>query len=156
MRRDICRVWRTIKTGTGLKSADDFRGALKDGGISVTVCVNNIFDSSAFVAETKESEIDLVAVSYEDFGINIATCQEICDRAERLGLKICPPETAPQICLQCRDLPTNKLIVVVVDPKNIFHLRCFGKTVHLNGLSGEDPGCIQYFGCLYVFCLSRK
>jgi len=89
-------VWKTIKLGTGLKTADDFREALKDGGFRIGDWANDILGKPAFKAAVEETEIDLVVVSVAELGFKKgATREDIYKRAQELGLEVCPSEVGP-------------------------------------------------------------
>ncbi len=61
-------TWKTIRLGTGLQSADEFRGALKNGGFRIGSWGNDILGRPAFKAATKETEVDLVNISVAELG----------------------------------------------------------------------------------------
>ena len=110
-------LWRTIKLGTGLVTADDFRRALKAAGHGIGVWANDILGQRAFTASTKETEVDLVVVSVAELGFpNGATRQEIYRKAQELGLILCPPEVGPQLRLQYPDQPLNERLLIGMEP----------------------------------------
>jgi hypothetical protein len=102
-------IWGEIKLGTGLKTAFDFRIALKKVGI----IVGNLGDDSAdamlgnlaFKVAKKETEAELVVVTNAElgFGYEGTTVKKTYARAKELGLELCPNEVGPQLCLQYRD-----------------------------------------------------
>src|SRR3989344_4293612 len=90
-------VWKTIKLGTGLKTADDFRQALKQAGREIGQWANDILGKPAFIASETETEVDLVNVSVAELGFEQgATRKNIYDEAIELGLELCPNEVGPQ------------------------------------------------------------
>ena len=90
------KIWKTIKLGTGLVTADNFRRALKTAGQRIGDCANDLLGQRAFKAAAKETEADLVVVSVAELGFpNGATRQDIYRRAQELGLMLCPPEVGP-------------------------------------------------------------
>jgi len=56
-------VWKTITLGTGLKTAGDFRKALKKSGDSIGDRGDDILGKPAFTASDTEIKVDLVNVS---------------------------------------------------------------------------------------------
>ena len=105
----IFPVWKTIKLGTGLKTADDFRQALKASGFEIGNWANDILGKPAFTAAAKETEVELVRVSVAERGFkNGATRKDIYQRAQELGLELCPNEVGPQLRLQYKDQPYNE------------------------------------------------
>ena len=105
----IFPVWKTIKLGTGLKTADDFRQALKASGFEIGNWANEILGKPAFTAAAKETEVELVRVSVAERGFkNGATRKDIYQRAQELGLELCPNEVGPQLRLQYKDQQYNE------------------------------------------------
>ncbi|HEY9583978.1 MAG TPA: hypothetical protein VJI33_00105 [Candidatus Paceibacterota bacterium] len=121
-------LWRTIKLGTGLVTADDFRRALKAAGHHIGDWANDILGQCAFTASTKETEVDLVVVSVSELGFpNGATRQEIYRKAQKLGLMLCSPEVGPQLRLQYPDQPLNQWLLIGMEPiaGSVGYLRVF-------------------------------
>lgn len=110
------KVWRRIKLGTGLKTADDFRGALKTNDLRIGDWASDILGKPAFTAAEQESEVDLVRMSVKDLGFKgNARFDEICARAKELGLELCPAEVGPQLRLQYLDQPKNEWLVIAME-----------------------------------------
>ena len=110
-------VWRAIKLGTGLVTADDFRRALKKAGYRISDWANDILGQRAFTASTKETEVDLVVVSVAELGFpKGATRQKIYRKVQELGLTLCPAEVGPQLRLQYPDQPLNERLLIGMEP----------------------------------------
>ncbi|MDO8429894.1 MAG: hypothetical protein Q7S73_00830 [bacterium] len=108
---------KSIKLGTGLKTADDFRRALKAGGYQIGRWANDILGQPVFKAAQKETEVELVKVSVVELGFrNGATWQEIYQRAKELGLELCPNEVGPQLRLQYKDQPNGEWLLIAMEP----------------------------------------
>lgn len=125
----VWKTWKTVKLGTGLKTADDFRKALKASGFKIGDWANDILGKPAFKAATKESELELVRVTVGELGFkNGATRQEIYQRAQELGLKICPNEVGPQLRLQYKDQPNDEWVIIAMEPITVSggNLKLFG------------------------------
>ena len=110
-------VWRTIKLGTGLKTADDFRKALADNGFKVSDWANDILGQPAFTAATEEIEVDLVVVSNAELGFEKgAKLKDTYARAKELGLELCSPEVGPQLRLQHENQPRGEWLLIAMEP----------------------------------------
>ncbi|HEY9586269.1 MAG TPA: hypothetical protein VJJ27_01345 [Candidatus Paceibacterota bacterium] len=142
-------VWKTVSLGTGLKTADDFRSALKQAGYLVGGWANDILGKPAFSVAGDVSEVDLVNVSVAELGFaNGAMRKEIYDRAMELGLGLCPSEVGPQLRLQYKDQPNGEWLIVAMEPiadsdgdLGVFDLGHDGNGVWLNRHRGHpDSG----------------
>lgn len=110
-------VWKTIKLGTGLKTADDFRKALKKGGHEIGSWGNDILGQPAFKASETAIDVDLVKVTVGELGFKEgATNSQINERAKELGLELCPNEVGLQLRLQYKDQPKGEWILVAMEP----------------------------------------
>ncbi|MCX6722178.1 MAG: hypothetical protein NTY04_03235 [Candidatus Staskawiczbacteria bacterium] len=93
-------VWQTIKLGTGLKTGEDFYKALKENGFAAEG-VRNMLGKPEFTVATKETEVDLVAVTVAELGFKDgADRKDVYAKAQQLGLQLCPAEVGPQLRLQ--------------------------------------------------------
>ena len=111
------KIWKTIKLGTGLKSADDFRQALKGGDFCIGDWANDILGKPAFTAVSEEIEVDLIVSSVADLGFkNGATHRDIYKRAQEFGWELCPVEVGPQLRLQYTDQPTGEWLLIAMEP----------------------------------------
>lgn len=110
-------TFKTIKLGTGLKTADQFRTALKEGGCRLSDWASDILGKPAFAASQEETEVDLVVVSVAELGFpNGATRADIYQKAQELGLELCPPEVGPQLRLQYKDQPKSEWFLIAMEP----------------------------------------
>lgn len=120
--RDLCppsefSVWKTITLGTGLKSARDFRRALKDAGCKIDSSANDILGRPAFTVSPEETEVDLVMVTCIELGFkNSAIRADICKRAQKLGLQLVPAEVGPQLRLQYLNQPPGECLNIGMEP----------------------------------------
>ena len=111
-------TWRTIKLGTGLRSADNFREAIKQAGMKISGWGDDILGKPAFMASISSTEVeaDLVNVSVGELGFKDgATYRDICARAKELGLIPCPAEVGPQLRLQYADQPKGEWLLVAME-----------------------------------------
>lgn len=111
------QVWKTIKLGTGPKTSNDFKKALKDAGMCIGDWASDILGKPAFKVTDTEVEVDLVNMSVAELGFKgSATYKQICDKVIELGLELCPNEVGPQLRLQYTDQPMNEWVVVAMEP----------------------------------------
>ncbi len=111
------KIWKTIKLGTGLKTADDFCEALKDDGFNIGDWANDILGKPAFKTATEEIEVDLVKVTVTELGFKKgARRDQIYKRVKELGLELCPPEVGPQLRLQYQDQPNGEWALIGMEP----------------------------------------
>ena len=113
----VWKTWRTLKLGTGLKIADDFRTALKKADCNIGEWGNNILGQPAFTVADMETEVELVIASGTDLGFKgSATRADIYKRAQELGLDLCPNEVGPQLRLQYTDQPNGEWLLIAMEP----------------------------------------
>ncbi len=113
------KVWKTVKLGTGLKTAADFRIALKKAGYKIGDWADDGLGTDAFAATvaTKETVVELVRVTVAELGFqNGARRDEIYARALGFGLGKCSAEVGPQLRLQYVDQPLGEWIRVGMEP----------------------------------------
>ncbi|OGY56525.1 MAG: hypothetical protein A3H67_04255 [Candidatus Buchananbacteria bacterium RIFCSPLOWO2_02_FULL_46_11b] len=98
------------------------------------------------VSKTPES-ISLIRLKVSDLGFpKGATTEEIYQKAEELGLELCPAETGPQLRKQYINQPLDEWLNIgmkqIVDSDgspNVFYLRRLGGGLWLRG-SWAEPG----------------
>jgi hypothetical protein len=111
------KVWRTIKLGTGLKTAGDFRRALADGEFGVSDWASDLLGQPVFEVATEETEIDLVVASVAELGFEQGARRDrIYARAKELGLEPCPAEVGPQLRLQYKNQPMGEWLLIAMEP----------------------------------------
>jgi len=64
----IFSIWRTVKLHTGLKTAEDFRIALRKKGCLDSEWANNLLNQLDFGTAGEETELKLVKVSVAELG----------------------------------------------------------------------------------------
>jgi len=157
-------IWKTIKLGTGPKSADDFRKAIKAAGMKVGNWASDILGKPEFVvADKEETEVDLVKVTVAELGFKKATRRDqIYNRAKELGLQICPPEVGPQLRLQLADQPNGEWILIGMEPirrsggyLSVFSVERSDSGLWLSGDYG-GPGYVWDPDGVWVFVRPRK
>ena len=157
------KVWKTIKLGTGFRTADDFRKALKGNGFNIGDWANDILGKPAFMVATEETEVDLVKVTVAELGFKKgARRDQIYERAKELGLELCSPEVGPQLRLQYRGQPNGEWVLIGMEPiaDSDGHLSVFGVERDDSGLWLDGrwggPDCVWDPDGRLVFCLPRK
>ena len=157
------KTWKTIKLGTGLKTADDFREVLKDNGFKVSGWANDILGKSAFTVATEGIEVDLVKVTVAELGFKKgARRDQIYERAKELGLELCPPEVGPQLRLQYHDQPNGEWLFIGMEPiadsvgdLNVFYVKRNDSELWLNS-DWSNPGNVWNPDDQWVFRLPRN
>ncbi len=110
-------VWKTLRLGTGLRTAADFRSALQANGHRIGDWANDILGKRAFTTSKTDMEVDLVSATVSELGFgNGATRENIYKRALELGLKLCPSEVGPQLRLQYQDQPLSEWLLIAMEP----------------------------------------
>ena len=156
-------VWKTINLGTGLKTAEDFRRALRDGEFRLSDWASDILGKTAFTSATEESEVDLVKITVAELGFRKgARRDQIYERAKQLGLELCPPEVGPQLRLQYKDQPKDEWVLIGMEPivDSDGRLLVFLVGRHDSELwlssDGGFPGGFWGADDRWVFCRPRK
>ena len=156
-------VWKTIKLGTGFKTADEFRRALRDGGFRISGWASDILGNPAFKVASEETEVDLIKVTVAELGFKEGVRRDqIYERAKEFGLELCPAEVGPQLRLRYKDQPNGEWILVAMEP--IFdsggHPRLFdvGRAASELWLYGYWSHPDDFWGAVnqWVFCRPRK
>jgi len=111
------KVWKTIKLGTGLKTAGDFSRALRSGGIEVSSWPQGLFRNPAYTVAVEETEVDLIKVTVAELGFKEGVRRDqLYERAREVGLELCPPEVGPQLRLQYKNQPKDECVFVGMEP----------------------------------------
>ncbi len=114
--RPVFPIWRTITLGA-FKSVKSLRKALKQSGFRIGSWARQLLVSRAFTLAGEETEVDLVRITVAELGFpKGATLQKIYDRAQELGLELCPAEVGPALRLQYPDQPRGELLTVAMEP----------------------------------------
>lgn len=161
--RQMFPVWKRVKLGTGMKSADQFREALCRADMEIGDWANKILGMPVFATVPQEVDIDLVNVSALELGFTSRTTREkIYARAIEHGLEMCPAEVGPQLRLQYGDQALGEMLLVgmkpIVDMSNYPSVFYVGRTqrgmwLHsVNGRSGYGWSPTER----WVFVLPRK
>jgi len=113
------KTWRIIKLGTGLKTAADFRKALKEADCRTNSSVDMIIAQPGFQVSSEKKDVELVVVSVAELGFKkAATLSKIYKQVKKLGLDLCPNEVGPQLRLQYRDQSVGGWLTIGMKPIN--------------------------------------
>lgn len=151
------QTWKTIKLGTGLRTANDFKIALNTAGCRLGwYGTDTILNSPTFTVSTSEIEVELVNVSiaqlkhshsdYEWCEDGDVRFDEIYERARSLNLGICPAEVGPQLRLQYLDQPQKNDTDEEIAGKADFDLHIGMEPVIIN----NNPTQEREFGIFYL------
>ncbi|MEK7630610.1 MAG: hypothetical protein AAB417_01075 [Patescibacteria group bacterium] len=156
------QTWKTIKLGTGLKTADDFRRVLRDS-CRIGDGASDILGKPAFTVCDTEMELDLVRPSVAELGFKDgATFKDICERGLEYGLKLCPAEVGPQLRLQYRDQPLGEWLIIAMKAirysagdLSVFSVERYDNGLWLSGYDGS-PDYFWFSLDRFVFVRPRK
>ena len=111
------QIWKTIKLGTGLKTADNFYRAIIRVGCCACGWTRAIFDQPDFTVADEEIELDLVRVMVAELGFkDRATREQIYQRGKELGLGLCPAEVGPQLRIEYSDQVKDEWLHIAMEP----------------------------------------
>ena len=151
-------IWKVIKIGIGLITADDFRRAFESLCHVIDDSANDIIGRADFIVSKFKKGVELVVVSTADLGFKYnASRADIYKRAIELGLELCISEIGPQICLQCKNMSHGEYFNIAMLPiKDSYgNLRAFGverdrKKILLHGGNGS-PNSVWSINSKWVF-----
>ena len=106
-------VWKTVKIGD--LTDEKLWTILRNNRPYCHVCFGFI-ENDKFQVSKEATELDIVAPSCIELGVDVtATYQEICKRAETLGLELCPQEVSVLLWLK-NDRSVGERTVIATDP----------------------------------------
>jgi len=93
----------------GGTSKEELLRQLEAKGIKISDYARDMLQNPDFATAEKPEAVDLVRLTVESLGFpKGATTKEIFERAEALGLELCPAEVGPQYRLKYADQPMKK------------------------------------------------
>ena len=121
---------KTIETDSNIKSPQEAEQAILEKGFKFYGSAKEILQKTPFSQENKE--YNLVSFSVKSLGFpNGATTAEIYQKAEELGLELCPAEVGPLLRLNYPDQPNGEYLIVAMKAINdsggdphLFYVRC--------------------------------
>lgn len=115
-------IFRCIRFGPDLKTADDFFRAFDARGVKVGDWARDMMSKPAFAKSLEnarpDEEFDLVVrTTVELVGENRnATTAEVFAGAKRLGLEKCPAWVGPKLRLDYQDQPNGEVFLLYMEP----------------------------------------
>ncbi len=148
------QIWKTIIIGT-YKSKDELLKALGEKGIQVTDS-KHMWDSPRFQLSKIQKECKLVRISVMKMGFDKpALYEDICKKAQEIGLKLCPAEVAPQLKIQYRQPRGEYLNIGMKLIDGSYFQIVFGFDYDIRFLRGNtyNPAVVKFeLDCEFIFC----
>jgi hypothetical protein len=114
--RRVFPVWKTVKLGV-YKTAEAYRAALEASKHRCGEWVTDLFGKPACHCASEETDVDLAVVSVDDLGFKQgALYSEVCEKAQTLGLELCPPEVGPALRLAYGNQPRGERLIIATTP----------------------------------------
>jgi hypothetical protein len=95
----------------GGKSAEQLISEMEVAGINISDYAKSMLNNREFVPGKNPEEATLIRLTVADLGFkSSATTDQIYERAQNLGLELCPADTGPNYRLKYRNQPLNEWI----------------------------------------------
>ena len=95
----------------GGKSAEQLISEMEAAGINISNYAKSMLKNREFVPGKSPEEATLIRLTVADLGFkSSATTDQIYERAQILGLELCPADTGPNYRLKYRNQPLNEWI----------------------------------------------
>src|SRR5262249_17465753 len=96
-----------------------YRDALDAAKIKIGDAADEILGRAAFPYGREKTVVELTVVSAAELGVESeSSLADFYNRADQLGLMLCPAEVAPQLRLDYRDQPFGKTLIIAMEPVN--------------------------------------
>lgn len=126
--KPIFPTWTKITLGNQYKTLEDFDRATKNWSyrdINID-CTEPMFSSPQYTPETEKRKVSIAIVTPRDLNfkgewVEYEDLKIFFERALDCGLKLCPPETGPQIFIQAQSLPS--WLTIAMNPIKIKYWR---------------------------------
>ncbi|KKT93241.1 MAG: hypothetical protein UW94_C0008G0041 [Parcubacteria group bacterium GW2011_GWA2_45_14] len=117
---------------------------LKQANIKTSKPAQSMLDNKDFTTQANLEQLKLVRLTVDDLGLpNGSTTDQIYQRAEELGLDLCPAEVGPHLRLQYQDQPMNEHLNVgikyVAVSGGVFKLDRYGEGLWLESAYWASP-----------------
>ena len=100
---------RKTRLEIGGKTSEELTQELEKENIKISGYARGMLESPDFQPQKTPEEMDLIRLKIQDLGFeNSATTDQVYQRAQELGLELCPAEVGPQFRLQYRDQPMDE------------------------------------------------
>ena len=136
---------------------------MEAAGINISDYAKSMLKNREFVPGKNPEEATLIRLTVADLGFkSSATTDQIYERAQNLGLELCPADTGPNYRLKYRNQPLNEWIYMgmkqITDSDgypNVFELERNDDGLWLDG-SWAKPGYEWDPGYKFVFRLRKS
>ena len=106
---------RFENTTIGGKTSETLLGDLKTQKINVSSCAESMMKNKDFTIEPNPEQINLVRLKVGDLGFTREpTIDELYQKAESLGLELCPAEVGPHLRLSYVDQPLGEWFCIAM------------------------------------------
>lgn len=131
----------------GGKSAEQLISEMEAASINISDYAKSMLKNREFIPGKNPEEATLIRLTVADLGFKTgATTDQIYERAQALGLELCPPDTGPNYFLQYKDQPLGEWLCIGMkqiadsdgDPR-VFSLERGYGGLYLNG-DWASPG----------------
>lgn len=113
---NIFPIWKTIQLGTQ-KTVNGLQKSITRSGANISDWSKDIMFKPEFTLSKEKKDVDLVILSVKELGFpDGATRQQIFDKAQSIGLELCPAEVGPQLRLQYTDQPKGEWLLIAMNP----------------------------------------
>lgn len=153
---------RKIESTIGGKTKKQLEGEMKERKIQVDDYTQSMLDSNDFTVAKNAERLNLVRLTVNDLGFpRGATTKEIYDKAQELGLDLCPAEVGPHLRLQYADQPLGEWVYIAMKPiadrdgnPHVFKLERYEDGLWLSR-RWAGPGSRWHADYRLVFCLRK-
>lgn len=95
----------------GGKTAEQLIAEMEAAHINISDYAKSMMKNRDFIPGKKREEATLIRLTVADLGFKTsATTDQIYERAQTLGLELCPPDTGPNYRLKYRNQPLNEWV----------------------------------------------
>lgn len=142
----------------GGKSKEQLISEMQAQGINISDYANSMMENPDFITGTSREEAKLVRLTVADLGFKMSTTiDQIYERAQALGLELCPPDTGPNYRLQYKDQPLGEWVRIGMKQisgsggsPSVFRLERSGRGLWLNN-DWAEPDDAWYSNDGFVF-----
>jgi hypothetical protein len=126
-------TWKTVELGA-VKNAKEYHRVLEEVGVFISGDADAILSKQTYT--DRQTVVELVVLSVADLGFKKTTTYgDVCTRALKLGLELCPAEVGPILRLIYMSQPDDDGIIIAMEPfsasdgtQHIFALwQCLGR-----------------------------
>ncbi len=110
-------VWKIIQLGKNHNTVNDYLRLIRDNSSGTAEILDFMLNHDSFTIEDTPTYVNLVLLSVADLGFpHGAKYEEVCERAFKYGLELCPAEVGPQYVLQYGNQIENDDFSIAMEP----------------------------------------